>query len=79
MIERLVARSYVSRSFEGDRYALTMKLFHLATAHPPLRRLVGHIQPLMDDFASKSMQSIHLVVADMGHAHVVARSSSNAA
>ena len=79
MIERLVARSYVSRSFEGDRYALTMKLFHLATAHPPLRRLIGHVQPLMDDFASKSMQSIHLVVADMGHAHVVARSSSNAA
>lgn len=79
MLERLVARNYVSRSFEGDRYALTMKLFHLASAYPPLRRLVGHAQPLMDDFASKSMQSIHLVVADLGHAHVVARASSSAA
>lgn len=79
MLERLVARNYVNRSFEGDRYALTMKLFHLATAHPPLRRLVAHVQPLMDDFASRSMQSIHLVVADKGHAHVVARASSSAA
>ena len=79
MLERLVARNYVSRSFEGDRYALTVKLFHLATAHPPLRRLIAHVQPLMDDFASKSMQSIHLVVADTGHAQVVARASSKAA
>ncbi len=79
MIERLVARNYVSRSVEGDRYALTMKLFHLGALHPPLRRLVGHVQPLMDEFASQSMQAIHLVVADMGHALVVARSSSRAA
>ena len=79
MIERLVARNYVSRSVEGDRYALTMKLFRLGTEHPPLRRLVGHVQPLMDEFSRKSMQAVHLVVADMGHGLVVARSTSRAA
>ncbi len=78
MLERLVARNYVSRSFEGDRYALTMKLFHLATAYPPMRRLVAHVQPLMDEFAGKSIQAIHLVVADIGNARVVARASSPA-
>ena len=79
MIERLVARNYVSRSVEGDRYALTMKLFRLGTEHPPLRRLVGHVQPLLDEFAEKSMQAVHLVVADMGRGLVVARSTSRAA
>ncbi|MDN5786178.1 IclR family transcriptional regulator [Pseudorhodobacter sp.] len=79
MLERLVARNYVSRSLEGDRYALTMKLFHLAASYPPLRRLVMNAQPLMDEFAKASMQSVHLVVPDMGHAHVVAQASSRSA
>jgi DNA-binding IclR family transcriptional regulator len=79
MLERLVARNYVSRSLEGDRYALTMKLFHLAAAYPPLRRLVTNAQPIMDDFAKATLQSVHLVVADMGQAHVVAQASSRSA
>ncbi len=79
MLERLVARNYVSRSLEGDRYALTMKLFHLAASYPPLRRLVMNAQPLMDDFTRETLQSVHLVVADMGQAHVVAQASSRSA
>lgn len=79
MLERLVARNYVSRSLEGDRYALTMKLFHLAASYPPLRRLVMNAQPHMDDFAKATMQSVHLAVADMGQAHVVAQASSRSA
>ncbi|WP_415182538.1 IclR family transcriptional regulator [Phaeovulum sp.] len=79
MLERLVARNYVSRSLEGDRYALTMKLFHLAASYPPLRRLVMNAQPLMDEFTRETMQSVHLVVADMGQAHVVAQASSRSA
>lgn len=79
MLERLVARNYVSRSLEGDRYALTMKLFHLAASYPPLRRLVMNAQPHMDDFAKATMQSVHLAVADMGEVHVVAQASSHSA
>ena len=64
MLERLVARDYVGRSAEGDRYALTMKLFVLAHRHPPMRRLVTRALPLMDAFAREAQQSVHLVVPD---------------
>jgi DNA-binding IclR family transcriptional regulator len=75
MLERLVARDYVSRSREGDRYALTMKLFVLAHRHPPVRRLVARALPLMDAFAIESGQSCHLVVPDRDAAVVVAHAS----
>ena len=76
MIERLVARDYVSRSAEGDRYALTMKLFHLGAVYPPLHRLVTAAQPVMDGFAARAMQSVHLVIVDQDKARVVAHASS---
>lgn len=75
MLERLVARDYVSRSAEGDRYALTMKLFLLAHRHPPVRRLVTRALPLMDAFARTALQSSHLVVPDREHAIVVAQAT----
>src|SRR5476649_2021751 len=40
MLERLVARQFVTRSLEGDRYALSLKLFVLSHRHPPIQRLV---------------------------------------
>ncbi|WP_226341141.1 IclR family transcriptional regulator [Gemmobacter serpentinus] len=75
MLERLVARGYVSRDEGGDRYALTMKLFQLSTRHPPLRRLIAQAQPLMDEFARDARQSCHLVVPDRGMGHIVAQAS----
>lgn len=75
MLERLVARDYVSRSPEGDRYALTMKLFVLAHRHPPVRRLVTRALPLMDAFARAALQSSHLVVPDREQAIVVAQAT----
>ncbi|MGN8119613.1 IclR family transcriptional regulator [Labrys sp. 22185] len=75
MLERLVARGYVGRSSEGDRYALTMKLFALAHRHPPLRRLVAPAQPLMDAFARETQQSCHLVVPEDDAAIVVAHAN----
>jgi len=75
MLERLVARDYVSRSPEGDRYALTMKLFVLAHRHPPVRRLVTRALPLMDAFARDAGQSCHLVAPDRDAAIVVAHAS----
>jgi len=76
MLERLVARDYVSRSPEGDRYALTMKLFVLAHRHPPIRRLVARAFPLMDGFARQAGQSCHLVALDRDAGIVVAQASS---
>ena len=75
MLERLVARGYVTRIEGGDRYALTMKLYLLATRHPPLRRLLAEAQPLMDDFARETRQSCHLVVPERGTGVVVAQAS----
>lgn len=75
MLERLVARGYVSRSAEGDRYALSMKLFLLGSAHPPVRRLVAQAQPLMDLFVRATLQSLHLVVNEGPAAIVVAQAS----
>ncbi|MDO5614338.1 MAG: IclR family transcriptional regulator [Paracoccus sp. (in: a-proteobacteria)] len=77
MLERLVARGYVSRDEGGDRYALTMKLFQLSTRHPPLRRLVAQAQPLMDEFARNIRQSCHLVVPDQGVGNIAAQASPN--
>ena len=76
MLERLVARQYVTRSASGDRYALSLKLFALAHAHPPLNRLVNQALPVMDDFARRAEQSCHLGVYDRGSALVVAQVSS---
>ena len=75
MLERLVARDYVGRSLEGDRYALTIKLFTLAHRHPPLRRLTAPAQPSMDDFARATGQSCHLVAPEGDRAMVVAQAS----
>lgn len=76
MLERLVARDYVSRSPEGDRYALSLKLFVLAHRHPPVQRLVARALPAMDAFAKAAGQSCHLGVHDRGNITVVAQVSS---
>lgn len=78
MLERLVARDYVSRSAEGDRYALTTKLFILGSQYPPMRRLVARAQPLMDRFTERTQQSVHLAIPDRGAAVVVAQASGPA-
>lgn len=74
MLERLVARGYVTR-IDGDRYALTMKLFVLATRYPPVRRLAAQAQPLMDAFARDQRQSCHLVVPGEGAGLIIAQAS----
>jgi DNA-binding IclR family transcriptional regulator len=76
MLERLVARHYVSRSPEGDRYALSLKLFVLAHRHPPVERLAARARPAMEAFANAVEQSCHLSVYDRGNLTVVAQVSS---
>ena len=73
MLERLVARHYVTRSPEGDRHALSLKLFVLGTRHPPVQRLVSHALPAMDVFSKTAEQSCHLGLYDRGNITVVAQ------
>jgi len=76
MLERLVARDYVTRSNEGDRYALSLKLFELGSRHPPIERLVTRAMPLMDGFSKAAEQSCHMSVYDRGNMTVVAQVNS---
>ncbi len=76
MLERLVARQYVTRSAEGDRYALSLKLYVLGLRHPPVDRLVARAQPLMDVFAKAALQSCHLGLYDRGNITVVAQTAN---
>lgn len=73
MLERLVVRDYVTRSQEGDRYALSLKMFVLGHQHPPMERLVAHALPAMDAFARAAEQSCHLGIYDRGNVVVVAQ------
>lgn len=78
MLERLVARNYVTRSPEGDRHALSLKMFVLAHRYPPLDRLVQRAMPFMDAFSKQAEQSCHLAVYDRGNVTVVAQVQSPA-
>jgi DNA-binding IclR family transcriptional regulator len=73
MLERLVARRYVTRSTGGDRYTLSLKLFALAHRHPPINRLIAEALPPMQRFSDVAEQSCHLSVYDRGNLLVIAQ------
>ncbi len=75
MLDRLVRRDYVRRT-SADRYELTLKLFELAHAKPPLRRLVSQATPMLRRFAREAQQACHLVVQDRNVLVVVAQVDS---
>jgi len=75
MLDRLVRRHYVRRT-PGDRYELTLKLFELAHASPPVARLVSQALPIMRRFAREAEQACHLVIQDRNVLVVVAQVDS---
>ena len=75
MLERLVARDYVTR-MEGDRHFLSMKMFVLATHYPPINRLLSSAKPLMAAFSKAVFQSCHLGIFDRGAITVIAQHDS---
>jgi DNA-binding IclR family transcriptional regulator len=72
MLDRLVRRDYVRRT-TADRYELTLKLFELAHATPPIRRLVNQATPIIRRFARESEQAVHLVIHDRNILVVIAQ------
>ncbi|WDR07554.1 IclR family transcriptional regulator [Devosia rhodophyticola] len=72
MLERLVRRNYVRRTLE-DRYEITLKLFELGHARPPMNRLVNQAKPVLRQFAIQAEQACHLVIHDRGNLVVVAQ------
>lgn len=77
MLDRLQRRGYVART-DGDRFALTLKMFGLAQLHAPIRRLVSFATPLMRRLAAEAGQANHLAVFDRGRAVVVAQQEAPA-
>jgi DNA-binding IclR family transcriptional regulator len=63
-VQLLEARGYLERSADGDRYAVTMKLFRLAHAMPRVHSISALALPIMEQLALDIEQSCHLAVLD---------------
>ena len=63
-VQLLEARGYLERNADGDRYAVTMKLFRLAHAMPRIHSLSALAVPILEELAREIEQSCHLAVLD---------------
>lgn len=70
MINCLERRKYISH--QGDKYAITTKLFQLSRIHPPTDRLVTAALPIMQGLAHNVGFSCDLRVYNMGSQTVIA-------
>ncbi len=48
------------RNEQTDRYELTLKLFEMATRHPPLQKLIYHATPILERLTEDTDHSCHL-------------------
>lgn len=72
----LEARGYIRREPDGDSFALTLRLFELASEHPPMNRLLGAALPEMQRLAAEAEQSCHLAIVTSGQVLVIAQVDS---
>lgn len=68
----LERRDYIIKDKASERFHLSLRFFELAHAHPFIDRLLMAAQPVLDALAVRSMQSPHLIVAEVETALVVA-------
>lgn len=66
MLDTLVRRNYVTRTPDGDKYMLSLRLLTIANMHPPRRRLLDIADPLLREAAVRTQQSVHLAVWEDG-------------
>ncbi len=59
----LEQRRFVSRTKPGGDYTLSLRLFHLATQHPPVQRLRQAAASVLETLAAATGLSCHLTVA----------------
>jgi DNA-binding IclR family transcriptional regulator len=71
MIECLTRRSYLVQT--EDSFQLSMKLFELSHAFPPLNRLVSEALPRMRALAQATQQSCHMTVLSGAEQLVIAQ------
>lgn len=72
MLTTLVRRDYVVRSENGDRYALSLKMFSISQRHPPIGRVIEIALPKMRSLARQTWQSCHMGMESNGDIVIVA-------
>lgn len=73
MISCLETLGYITRESATKRYGLSLKLFQLATGHPPLERLIAVAQEPLKVLVENIHESCHLCVWDGSDLAVVAQ------
>ncbi len=76
MLDTLVRRGFVQRSSGDDRLMLGLKLFALATRHPPMRRLLQAASEVTTEVAAATLQSCHLALYRDGNLFVAVQADS---
>jgi DNA-binding IclR family transcriptional regulator len=72
MLLCLERRGYIAQT-EGERYALTLKLFKLVQEHPPTERLIAEALPVMHQLAQETLQSCHMGIIDGAQVTILAQ------
>jgi DNA-binding IclR family transcriptional regulator len=72
MLLCLERRGYIAQA-EGERYALTLKLFKLVQEHPPTERLIAEALPVMHQLAQETLQSCHMGIIDGAQVTILAQ------
>jgi DNA-binding IclR family transcriptional regulator len=72
MLVCLERRGYIAQ-VEGERYALTLKLFKLVQEHPPTERLITEALPVMHQLAHETQQSCHMGIIEGAQVAILAQ------
>ncbi len=73
MLVALERRGYVTRDPATAEYALTLKLFRIASQFPPTERLLQAALPVMEQLAGRVQLSCHLAILHGEQFMVIAR------
>ena len=77
MLGALERRGYVTRHPKSGDYSLSLRLFQLATQHPPSRRLQQAALPVMEELAARTGLACHLSMVSGEHFLIVATAESD--
>ncbi len=77
MLGALERRGYVTRNPKSGEYSLSLRLFQLATQHPPSRRLQQAALPVMEELAARTGLACHLSMVSGEHFLIVATAESD--
>jgi DNA-binding IclR family transcriptional regulator len=72
MLVCLERRGYIAQ-VDGERYALTLKLFKLVQEHPPTERLITEALPVMHRVAHDTRQSCHMGIIEGAQVIILAQ------